>query len=232
MTVSPLLDIAAFIWCLVCWIGYTQFADHSHWRSESAMAAMDAYRTRWMKRMIERAPRIEDIQIIGNLMRSVSFFASTAIFVLAGLVAVLGAADRAHEVISGLPFTVRTTPGMWQLKVLFLIVIFVYAFFKFTWSLRQFNYLSIMVGGAPAPGDDNPDDADYADRAARVSVTAATHFNRGIRAYYFGLATLSWFVHPWLFISLSAWVVLVLYRREFRSRILRALGLPDSRAWP
>lgn len=168
MTDSPLLDIAAFIWVLVCWIGYTGFADHSRWRSESAMAAMDAYRTRWMKRMLERAPRIEDIQIIGNLMRSVSFFASTAIFVLAGFVAVLGAADRAHAVISGLPFTVRTSPEMWQLKVLFLIVIFVYAFFKFTWSLRQFNYLSIIVGGAPAPGDDNPDDADYAERAARV----------------------------------------------------------------
>ena len=36
-------------------------------------------------------------------------------------------------------------------------------------------------------------------------------------------AALGWFLHAIVFIVASAWVVLVLYRREFRSRSLRAV---------
>ena len=34
-----------------------------------------------------------------------------------------------------------------------LTVIFVYAFFKFAWSYRLFNYFAIMVGAAPPPAE-------------------------------------------------------------------------------
>ena len=103
-------------------------------------------------------------------------------------------------------------------------MIFVFAFFKFTWSLRQFNYLLVLIGAAPlfdriAAGDG----AAAARRAARMSDLAVNHFNVGIRAYYFGLAALAWFIHPLLFMAASAWVVLVLWRREFRSNTLAAL---------
>ena len=52
---------------------------------------------------------------------------------------------------------------------------------------------------------------------------AIASFNRGLRAYYFSLALLAWFLHPVAFMLASAWVVAVLYRREFRSRTLTAL---------
>ena len=58
---------------------------------------------------------------------------------------------------------------------------------------------------------------------ARMGDLAVNNFNLGIRAYYFGLAALAWFVQPWMFIVASAWVVLVLWRREFKSRTLAAL---------
>jgi uncharacterized membrane protein len=67
-----------------------------------------------------------------------------------------------------------------------------------------------------------------AECTARVATSTARHFNRGMRAYYFGIAALSWFVHPWLFVIATAWVVVVLYRREFRSRLLATLGVPDE----
>jgi uncharacterized membrane protein len=69
--------------------------------------------------------------------------------------------------------------------------------------------------------------ARVADRLAIITTSTARHFNRGIRAYYFGLAALGWFIQPWLFVLLSAWVVIVLYRREFRSRLLNTLGTPE-----
>ena len=35
------------------------------------------------------------------------------------------------------------------MKVIGLAVIFVYAFFKFAWSYRLFNYMAIIVGAVP-----------------------------------------------------------------------------------
>jgi len=58
---------------------------------------------------------------------------------------------------------------------------------------------------------------------ATLASLAAKHSNRGIRAYYFSLAALGWFVHPWLLLGAAVWVVLVLNRREFLSRTKRSV---------
>ena len=65
--------------------------------------------------------------------------------------------------------------------------------------------------------------ARHAERAATIIGLAAYHLNRGLRGYFFALAALAWFLHPVLFAVGSTWVVLVLYRREFRSRALRVI---------
>jgi uncharacterized membrane protein len=154
-------------------------------------------------------------------------------FIIAGLIAVIGARDRAMAVLAELPFAVESSPVLWDLKVLLLIVVFVYAFFKFTWAFRHYNYCLVLVGCVPAPDRLTADSPRVAERLARIASSTARHFNRGIRAYYFGLAALSWFIDPWLFMLLSAWVVLVLYRREFRSRLLQMLAtVPEDDAVP
>jgi uncharacterized membrane protein len=224
-----LLDLAVPFWLLVCWVGYTLYADGEK-RRASLMNNMHAWRRVWMRSMLERDNRMVDVQIIGNLMRSVSFFASTSMFVIAGLMAVLGARDQAMAVLAEIPFAVESPVLLWDLKVLLLIVVFVYSFFKFTWAYRHYNYCLILVGAVGAAKSGAPLDLEVADRAARIATSTARHFNHGVRAYYFGLATLSWFVHPWLFLVLTLWVVLVLYRREFRSRLLRTLGDPEALA--
>ena len=56
-----------------------------------------------------------------------------------------------------------------------------------------------------------------------ISSLAARHANDGLRAYYFALAVLSWFLHPVAFMLATAWVTAVLYRREFLSRALNIL---------
>lgn len=222
-----LLDLLAPIWLLVCWVGYTVLADRASQRP-SLMTRMHAWRLAWMRSMLERDNRMVDVQIIGNLMRSVSFFASTSMFVIAGLVAILGARSEAMAVLGELPFAVDSSPLLWDLKVLLLVVIFVYSFFKFTWAYRHYNYCLILVGSVAAPAQAERRDHIRARRAADIATSTARHFNHGIRAYYFGLATLSWFVHPQLFIVLCGWVVLVLYRREFRSRLLKTLTEPEN----
>lgn len=222
-------DLIAPVWFVLCWAGYTWYADRER-RRPSLMQTMHRYRRLWMKSMLGRDNRMVDVQIIGNLMRSASFFASTAMFIIGGLVAVLGARVQAMDVLHELPFVAESPPLLWDLKILLLVVLFVYAFFKFTWSYRQYNYGLILLGSIPGPSQLTDESRRIAERAATIATSTARHFNRGMRAYYFGLAALSWFLHPWLFVALTAWVVLVLYRREFRSRLLKTLGLPEPDA--
>jgi uncharacterized membrane protein len=216
-------------WFLAAWLGYTWFADRDAGRPNLSRT-MHIYRRLWLRRMLARDNRMVDMQILGNLMRSMSFFASTSMFIIAGLIAVLGARSEAMAVLAELPFALADQPALWDLKVLLLIVVFVYAFFKFTWAFRQYNYCLVLVGSVPNPGAIEPEDVEIAERAATIASATGRHFNRGMRAYYFGLAALSWFVHPWLLMALTVWVVVVLYRREFRSHLLATLGSPKMEA--
>ena len=114
---------------------------------------------------------------------------------------------------------------MLELKVGVLALTFVYAFFKFTWSIRQHSYCAILLAAIPPPekaAEQNGEN--QVRRLARLSNLAARHFNDGMRAYYFALAELSWFLHPLAFMLATAWVILVLYRREFHSKALSILG--------
>jgi uncharacterized membrane protein len=211
---------------MALWFGYTWFADREH-GAHNLHTAMRDYRILWMRRMLDREVRMVDTQILGNLMRSMSFFASTTMFIIAGLVAVLGARAEAMAVLQELPFTVESSTVIWDLKVLLLIAVFIYAFFKFTWAFRHYNYCLILIGAVPGHDRLDTDSRVIAERAAGIANSTGRHFNRGIRAYYFGLAALSWFLHPWIFIVLTGWVVLVLYRREYRSNLLETLGRPN-----
>ena len=53
------------------------------------------------------------------------------------------------RVFQDLPLGLATTRSIWEMKTIGLAVIFVYAFFKFAWSYRLFNYAAILLGGTP-----------------------------------------------------------------------------------
>jgi uncharacterized membrane protein len=177
-----------------------------------------------MRSLCDREVRVADTALMGNLMRSVSFFASASVLIMGGLVALLGAGDKAYAVIQDLPLTESSGRGAFEAKVMLLTGVFVYAFFQITWSLRQFNYCCILLGAAPMPEAEAAVKDRFAENAAQLNALAANSFNRGLRAYYFALAMMTWFIHPGVFVAASVAVVAVLYRREFRSKTLKALN--------
>lgn len=219
-----LRDILAFCWFIAGWVGYTIYADHSQRDQGNLISSLHKHRLLWMERMLTREMRMADVGILSAHARSVGLFASTTIFILAGLVTLFGAIDRARSLVTEFSFIVQSGREMWEIKLLLLLLIFVYAFFKFAWSLRQFNFSLILIGSAPVPGEvDAPDREGFPERTAGLITRGVNTYNRGLRAYYFGLAALSWFIHPIALCICTVWVVLVLYRREFRSATLKAL---------
>ena len=223
MPYPTLLDIAAVFWFFGLWIGYNQIADSERLRHKSVMGVIQEHRSRWMREMLRRDMRMLDTLILNHQQGGIGLFASTSILAVGGLVAALGATDQAIAVLSALPLVGETTRLEYEVKVLLLLMIFIYAFFKFVWSYRLYGYCAVMIGAAPANTNLSPEAENQAERAARINGLAGRHQNQGLRAFYFALAALAWFVHPVAFIIATMWVVAVLHRRDFRSRSQRTV---------
>lgn len=221
-TLSP-HDVYAVGFFLCAWMGYSRFAVWYGTKVPSLQGVLDELRKTWALRMVERDNRMVDVNLVRNLTRSSQFFASTTLLILGALIALLGYVQRAADVVSELPFAVEASHRLWDIKILLLVSIFVYAFFKFTWSIRQFGFCAIVVGATrKAPADPEECAQDIA-RAGLLVSFASSNFNQGLRSYYFAMAAMSWFLHPWLMMLITVWIVRVLYAREFRSRTLEVL---------
>lgn len=220
-----ILDVMALLWFVIIWFGYIRYTRHKCNKHKSGLlAAMDVIRKEWAEELLKRDNRIMDSQLINGLIRKETFFASTTILILASSLALMGVGDEVLPLFQNIPFAQKTSHVLWELKVLVLIIVFMFAFFKFTWSIRQHSYCSTVLGAIPLANNSNSEDAQLkAKRLSDLSSLAANHFNDGMRAYYFALAELSWFFHPIAFILATTWVVIVLYRREYHSKALAIL---------
>ncbi len=222
------IDWLALALFFAAWSGYASFATRRAEVKPSVLALANRERRRWMLQTSRRENRVVDGVVVQNLSTSPSFFASTTILIIGGLLAVLSTTERASEIVREIPFTANTSILVFDLKLLLLLAIFVYAFFRFTWAMRQYTFGALIVASAPAPDAwvDEPERLAFADRAGRVMGLAAETFNDGLRAYYMAFAAVGWFFSAWAFLVATAFVVLVLYRREFHSDVLAVLNAP------
>jgi uncharacterized membrane protein len=222
----PWQDWAALTLFVLGWIGYAQFASRRARVESTLLSSTNHYRRLWMIQVTHRDQRVVDAAITQNLASSPGFWASTTILVLGGLLAVLGTTEKASEFVSDLPFAVRTSMQVLDFKLIVLLVVFIYAFFRFTWSMRVYSFGAILVGAAPNVDVFDQGDADrqeFGDRAGKLMGMAAESFADGLRAYYMSFAVIAWLVSPVAFGCGTLAVLWILYRREFRSDVAAIL---------
>jgi uncharacterized membrane protein len=219
------LDIVALCWFIVAWFGYALVLELTPYGKGGLNGMMHRYRSLWMERMLAREARMVDGQVIAGLQNGTAFFASTSLIALGGAITLLHSTEDMSSIIGKLPFGEPVTHAQWEIKVVGLTIIFIYAFFKFAWSYRLYNYVGIMVGAAPPAAErDEPEAKAYAQSTALVITDAGRHFNRGQRAFFFALGYLGWFLGPLPLIATTAAVLVVMWRRQFASRSFRAVG--------
>jgi len=224
MPLFSTLDLVALAWFLGAWAVYSITLSSTERRRHGLNSEMHRYREVWMLQMLGRDMRMVDAQIVAALQNGTAFFASTSLIAIGGALTLLRSSRELLQVIAALPFGDRMTPVQWEVKTMGLAVIFVYAFFKFAWSYRLYNYMAIMVGAAPpATEKDSPEAKAHAARLGRLCEVAGRHFNRGQRAFFFALGYLGWFISPWLLMVTSVIVAGVMWRRQFASDSRRAL---------
>ena len=228
MPTFTLPDLLAFAWFLGAWLAYSIVIEKTAKGRGGLNALMNAYRDEWMERLLARDVRMVDAQVTAALQNGTAFFASTSLIAVGGTLTLLRSTEEILTVVALLPFGTASSRELWELKMLGLAIIFVYAFFKFAWSYRLFNYFAIMVGAAPPPAEKDSAAAQaFAHRAARLCADAGRHFNRGQRAFFFALGYLGWFLGPIPLALTTTGILIVMWRRQFLSETRRAFAAVD-----
>jgi len=218
------VDIAAVGFFVLEWAVYALTLEHTAYGRDSLSARMHGYREVWIRNLLHRETRMVDTQIMASLQNGTAFFASTSLLAIGGGLALLRATNDALAVLRELPVDLTPSPALWEIKCVGLIVIFIYAFFKFSWSYRLFNYVAIMLGAMPpATQRDSAEAQAHVMRTTKLFESAGSHFNRGQRAFFFALGYLGWFISPWALFITTAAVVVVIWRRQFASNAWKSM---------
>ncbi len=211
---SP-LDLAAILFLIGAWLWIGWRIENPPASKPSVAMIMDDYRRGWMQEMVTRQPRMFDAQVVGTMRQGSTFFASTTMIAIGGGLALLGNTERLAGVAKDL--AIGSAPALvWEIKILIILLFLSNAFLKYVWAHRLFGYCAVMMAAVPNEPED-PQAYPRAAQAAEICVTAARSFNRGLRATYIALASVTWILGPVALLIGTAVTVGVLYRREFTS---------------
>lgn len=189
--------------------------EHPGSRRPSVTVLMAEYRREWMREFVVRGGRIFDATIMSSLRQGTSFFASTCLFAVGGVLALIGNTEQLQGVAEG--FGQGGTPTvLWQIKLLPVALFLTHAFLRFVWAHRIFGYCSVLMGSVPNDASDARA-VPRAMQAAELNIRAAWNFNRGLRAMYFALGSLAWLLGAWALIAATGAVLWLLWSREFAS---------------
>jgi uncharacterized membrane protein len=219
-------DLAAFAFFVVAWVGHALTTAGHFFTRPCLSQLMNAQREAWLRTMAAREMRMVDTGIMTGLQQGTAFFASSSLIALGGCFALLQSSDAVLAVLADVPYSPEQTRALFEDKVLGLMVILAYAFFKFGWAYRLFNYCSILIGAVPQAGDaiDSDELERSVSRAIGMNVVAGGHFNAGLRAMFFSIGYLGWFLGPVALAASTLFILTVLVRRQYFSRAREALA--------
>lgn len=209
------LDWAAIAFLTSTWVLLGYVIEHPPKSRPSVTVLMSQRRRDWMHVFVHRDPRIFDSQILASLRQGTSFFASTCIFAIGGVLALAKNTDPLVGVAQEVAATM-TPVLIIQIKLAVVALFLTNAFLKFVWANRVFGYCAVLMAAVPNDPND-PLAHPRAAQAAELNIRAAMNFNRGLRALYFALGSLAWLLGPIPLMISAAVVIWVVWSREFAS---------------
>ncbi|MFD1254317.1 MULTISPECIES: DUF599 domain-containing protein [Devosia] len=206
-------SLAVSLLPLVAYLAYNIIVPMVEQKRPSLSVIMNMQRRRWVANASRRESPFDAI-LSGNIMGSVSLLASTSVLLVLAVFAMFGQLSTLMAALDSLSLQRTYSLLDVQLHLVVMLAMFVQAFFAFTLSLRQFNHFCIMLG---ALDHDRVTSDEEIEAIARMNALGAKNFNSGIRAYYFSVSTVAWFVSEWLAVAACIITVLILAHREFFS---------------
>jgi uncharacterized membrane protein len=222
------VTLLATLFPLLCWFAYNFGVPFIEKQRPSLSVIMSMQRRRWVANAVSRDTPMDAI-LSGNLMGSVSFLASTSVLLVLAIFTAFGNLTALMGTLSTVGLQPDYSAADVQIHLFSMLAIFVMSFFSFTLALRQFNHFCILLGAIDHSGHTT---ADEIEAIAQLNSLAAKNFNNGIRAYYFAVPSVFWFINEWAAIATSLITVAFLIHREFFSsahRVAASVAVLASR---
>ena len=216
------LDLIALATFLIAWVAYEPLLKVAA-RGPLINTDMTVIRLAWMRNMARRENRFMDGQLLGHVLNSASFFASSNLILIAATAGALFSGEKAFASASSLLVIKTSSPLLFEGQIALVLVSLARGLLAFIWSIRQINYCLAALGAVPDVVDANFASA-YGDATARLLNPALSAFNAGVRGYYFALAAAAWLFGPWSFIAATLGAVALLAWRQRRSPAARAIA--------
>ncbi|MDP1730438.1 MAG: DUF599 domain-containing protein [Devosia sp.] len=207
------MTLIATLFPLLCWFTYNYGVPLIERVRPSLSVIMSMQRRRWVANAARRESPLDAI-LAGNLMGAVSFLASTSALLVLAVFAAFGQLPALMGALKTVEIGSSYSVPEVQIHLVAMLAIFVLSFFAFTLALRQFNHFCIMLGAIDHTGHVTETEIDA---IAQLNSLAAKNFNNGIRAFYFSVSMVAWFVNEWFSITASLLTVGFLIHREFFS---------------
>jgi len=215
------IEITALAYYLLLWGGYARYAKYRAKKGKlsSLSRSLRNHREAWARRLLDREMRMTDAALLASQERVVGFFASTTLLLMAAVLTALTTSDQIAELTSHIPFAEPQANGQIEAKLALMLLILIYAFFKVTWSLRQYGFAAVVMAGAPDFSEELTQQQrdTFSCNLAKLMDSAGHDNNSGLRAYYFCLSVMCWLWGTIPFLVATTITVYVLYSREFKA---------------
>lgn len=220
-------DLTALGLFLIAWFAYEPVLRRVS-RGEGAINTnMTVVRRAWMRNMASRELKLVDSQLMGHVINSASFFASSNMIIIAAAAGVLFGGDSTISAVVNAPLVEKAPRWLLDLKLGLVVIALSRGLLDFIWSLRQMNYCIAAIGATPEYGD-MATRAKFGDAVAKMLNPAIRSFNAGVRGYYFALAAAAWLAGPIAFAIATLGAMTLLIWRQRSSQT--AEGIRDLRA--
>jgi uncharacterized membrane protein len=177
----------------------------------------------WVERAIDQKETIIAVQTMRNLIMATTFLSSSMLLLLGLLLRI--PENGLDELFT---LSVTSTELIAQYKLLLFVAVIVFSIIMFLLSLRQMVRFSILVGipkesflkihslqfNKTNEDENNPHQIDAEALRKQVFIRAMNRFAFGIRAVFYAMTIILWFVSVYAFIigTISLTAFLILYQ--------------------
>jgi uncharacterized membrane protein len=163
----------------------------------------------WVEGILKDRRDILAVQTLRNQVMAGTFMASTAILICLGSFSAAFRPGLFSEASHALNLLGTKTEALWMFKLMLLGILFFFAFFNFTLSIRYTNHAGFMINTF------QPDDATVsAEAVTQVLNHGALHYTIGMRGFYLSVPLALWLFGPSWMLAGCLFMVVVLYRLD------------------
>ncbi len=167
-----------------------------------------------MRNLVVRENQFMDGQLLGQILSSSSFLASSNLVLIAAAAGTLFHGEESYKSAASLGVIKMSSRALFEGQVGLIVLTLARGLLAFVWCIRQLNYCLATLGASPSKSRRTPAIKAYADAFARLLNPALSSFSAGVRGYYFAAAAAAWLFGPWAFMGGTVAATALLFCRQ------------------